>query len=552
MHPATDTTVATLSTVSGPSSVSLPLQAPGPITIGRSEHNSLCLNDPRVSREHAVLTSRASGESAAPPEWLLMDGGSRHGTWLNGVRIGPGRQVPVHAGDLITIPPWTFRLESSGPRHRHCELATTADAGVLHSTIQPLEPRPAESLARERLALLLECASAIHSATRESDLADVLLEAALSGTGYANAAMLGPPGPEQQVPLIAFRGEQMAHDPRVSHSLIREAAGGTPARLLAETPQDDLGISVAQLDIVEALCIPLLVGEAVAGFLYLDNRGLPGAAATTSDASTFAMGLARLAGLALANLRRLDVERRHARVEAELQTAGEFQALLMPRCMGTWGPYRYAGETRPGRFVGGDFFDVIPLADGRLAIAVGDVAGKSLASSVFATVSLGFLRAAIEQHGDAARAAIDLNRFLHPRCPTTRFLTLWLGLFDPSAGTLTCVDAGHGHAILESPAGTFHHLSTEGSCPIGILPDLELTAEVIELPRCGRAVIVSDGLIEERSPQTHAQFSMAGVQETLRSAPVDSDEVAALFTALQRHAGRGTLTDDATIAMIWW
>ena len=78
---------------------------------------------------------------------------------------------------------------------------------------------------------------------------------------------------------------------------------------------------------------PLMLGQTVAAYLYLDSRGGPGAVPRPlrPNASGFCMALAKLAGLALANLKRLDVERRTVQMEAELHAGMAAQKWILPR-----------------------------------------------------------------------------------------------------------------------------------------------------------------------------------------------------------------------------
>src|SRR5690606_25746527 len=157
---------------------------------------------------------------------------------------------------------------------------------------------------------------------------------------------------------------------------------------------------------------------------------------------------------ALSNLKRKEIEQRHARIQAELHAGAEAQRWILPKREGNFGSIAYIGESRPGMHMGGDFFDVIPLGEDRLAVTLGDVTGKGVSASVLMTTTQGFLHAALQQHGDPHRAVVDLCRFVHPRRPESRFVTLWVGVFDAKARTLRYVDAGHGHAMMARADGS--------------------------------------------------------------------------------------------------
>lgn len=520
--------------------------------IGRRPGHDLELpGDERVSRDHAELVQEP-GDGGS--QWALRDTGSKHGTFLNGVRLAPGKAATLRDGDVITISPWTLRFVDTSARSDAPRRVAVSDDGSTFGTIvSPLQAGEEQTLARHRLALLLECAESIHAATQEQMLAERVLDAAVAGAGYSNAAMLRPLSEDGVVEVIASRGDIVeGDDAKLSRSLIQCAAMGEPARLQVGSEIGREAQSVVDLRIDDAICVPIMVASAVAGFLYLDNRGrrTRGSRAAT-DAAGFAMGLARLAAMALANLRRVDVERRYARLEADLRAGAEAQRWVMPRGEGSFGPVSYNGRSQPGRYVGGDFFDVLPLDGGRVAVALGDVSGKGIAASVLMTASQGFLHAALRQHGDPGLAVTDLNRFIHPRRPEDKFLTLWVGVFDPRAGALRYVDAGHGLALMLRADGDVSPLTGDGLL-VGLDPDCAHDAAEVALPPGGRALILSDGIVEQPGAAGGGQFGFEGVRACVAGMDAGADVVGALFDAVVAHAGTKSLADDATAVVVRW
>ncbi|MEC9373738.1 MAG: SpoIIE family protein phosphatase, partial [Planctomycetota bacterium] len=350
--------------------------------------------------------------------------------------------------------------------------------------------------------------------------------AAVAGAGFDNAAVLTPTDEEGGFEVIAHRGQIGGPAPRFSRTLIRQAAEGTPARLTGGNSMSE-AMSIMELNIDEALCVPIMMGSSVAAFLYLDNReGQHSSRRRTEDSRSFTVGLARLAGMALTNLMQREVEQRYARLEAELSAGAEAQRWVMPQSAGTFGPLSYVGVSRPGRVVGGDFFDVISLGDSKVAAALGDVSGKGIPASVLMTAAAGYLHAALERHGDPGRAVTDLNRFVNPRRPGSKFLTLWVGVFDLEAGTLHYIDAGHGHAVFASSSGEVSTLTHGTSCIVGIDTAMRYESIVQPLSPGGCALIVSDGLVEQpggpAGRDMRNQFGIERVKSWLADARADS------------------------------
>jgi serine phosphatase RsbU (regulator of sigma subunit) len=228
---------------------------------------------------------------------------------------------------------------------------------------------------------------------------------------------------------------------------------------------------------------------------------------------------------------------------------------LPPRQI-TVGPFSCIGQSRAGQHIGGDFFDVIDLGNGKLAVALGDVSGKGIPASVLMTATQGFLHASLRSLGDIGEAVTALNRFIAPRRPEDRFVTLWVGLFDPVARELQYVDAGHGYALLIG--SEIISLDAGGGPPLGIDENFEYRAEVLPLPQAGKIIAVSDGIVEQTgqsaspTPSTAPdRFEMAGVRRSIQHGH-DGDDVARLFEDVVHHAGTEHLADDATAVMVRW
>jgi sigma-B regulation protein RsbU (phosphoserine phosphatase) len=422
----------------------------------------------------------------------------------------------------------------------------------------------------DMLALVLETAAALHDVEDEKQLAQRLADAARRGTGLPNAAVLRPADNTGRFELLLAEVKQVGHgmsrrdgggsqdeasSSAYSRSLLAAAAQGGVAELTAggDAPASH---SIAQLGISAALCVPLMLGDSPAAFLYLDARGtVP--VPMRAGATEFCVALGRIASLALANLKRIDIERRQALMETELEAAAIAQRWVMPRRVSQVGPFRITGESRPGQYVGGDFFDVIDVGGGRVGVAIADVAGKGVSASVLMTATQGFLHAALSEHGEPGRAVEAVNKFVCPRREGSRFVTMWVGVFDPGAGTLRYVDAGHSYGMLrDERTGQTTALDNGRGLPVGLEEDATYEPETVPIPQAGSVILVSDGIVEQSiagaaAGAAGAAFEMAGVRTALeRAGP--ADPIGSLFAAVVEHAGNEHLSDDATAVLTQW
>jgi serine phosphatase RsbU (regulator of sigma subunit) len=519
---------------------------PGGVTLGRHEQCDVCLpaDAEKVSRMHV----RFVGDS---DRWYAVDLSSKWGTYLNGVRLTPQAELPLREGDHLRITPWTF-LVSSRPRAGGVLSEDDSHRAVVRTIGDTGAP-----MAEAMLSLLLESATAIHSATDEKQLAQLVIDAAMRGTRLSHAAVLRPVGTDGRVEVVASRSPQnFANSPMTfSRSLLRVASTGQVAEINSVGGTQDISQSIALMNITAAICVPLMLGPAPAAYLYLDSRGsLTGGLPPTSSAYCVALG--RMASLALANLKRLEMERRDAVMQQELAAAAAAQKWIMPQNSRALGPFVCAGQSRPGQFVGGDFFDIVELEGGRVAVALGDVSGKGISASVLMTATQGFLHAALTESSDPSRAVHRANRFVHPRTPDSKFVTAWVGVLDPASRTLRYVDAGHSYALLCRADGQIEQLNRNGGFPIGIEPDAQYTAESVELRPGDLLVVVSDGIIEQygfvpdlTGSILKQQFGVAGVQKTLAHGAGDN-YLNELFNAVVHHAGTNQLSDDATAVVL--
>src|SRR2546430_8270827 len=117
------------------------------------------------------------------------------------------------------------------------------------------------------------------------------------------------------------------------------------------------------------------------------------------------------------------------------------------------------GITRPANTVGGDFYDIIPLAGGRIAVAVGDVAGKGSPAALLMALLLAMMRTLVDERLEPAELVGRLNVQVARHAPGSRFITLFYGVFDTGSGELTYVNAGHTPPLLLRADDRLDHLA---------------------------------------------------------------------------------------------
>jgi len=521
------------------------------LVLGRNQNCDLPLPPQieKVSRHHAQFDLQSGG-------WRVADLGSRWGTSVNGVDLQPNRPVPLSEGDLVRIQPWTLRFS----RDRTSTTGSLSLDDGNTTMVRSHVGQSAEPLRQDLLTLLLEGASAIQSAADEPKLAAVLLDLARRGTGLENATLLRALDANGRVDeIVASSSPSHSRPPamRFSRSLLSAASQGAVAEF-SGSGKIDPSLSIVQAKVSMAICAPLMLGTTVAAYLYLDSRGGDQGRPRMlrPNAAGFCQALCKMGGLALANLKRIDIERRAAHMEAELTAAAAAQRWILPREPITADPFICVGQSQSGGFLGGDFFDAHVLPDGRLAVCLGDVSGHGAAASVLMTAAQGFLHAALAAHGDLARAVNSLNAFIQPRCPSDTFVTLWTGVFDPQRISLDFVDAGHGYASLLKADKSVQTLDENGGIPIGIDPAFLYETGTAQLSVGEQVLVISDGMIEQFGAELlpdgrRQQFGKDGVRAAVAAAQGD-DLLKELFQTLDRFAGGKGYSDDVTAVLVEW
>ena len=517
-----------------------------PITLGRAIESQICLPDRTVSRRHALIRKR--GE-----QWFVRDLGSRHGTFLNAVALTADQLHRLQPGDLLRIGPWTFRFAHDETADFAETMVTMTDATA--DSDSRIVHVSALELAEHRLHLILDGAARINRAENETELAHAVIESVLAGTSFEHAAFLREVGDGFEV--VAWSadidpGNEHRSKFTYSQSLLEAASTGQVARLTSDNDSPvPLGQSITQLGITDALCAPIKLGSAVAAYLYLDAREskIP----IHADAADFCQAIAGISGLALEKMKRVELEIRQQQLLSDLEAARQAQELIVPATEGEIAGLRYAMQMQPGSFVAGDLFDVISLDDNNTAVVLGDVTGEGIGAAILMASAQASLHAALLTRRDPAAALNDLNDYVCRHGMETRFITrfisMWVGIFNHQDRTLRYVDAGHGHWLRWKAPGRVDRPDRPGGTLIGIDPQLRYETAEISFDPNERIVLFSDGMIEQPDA-AGVQFSHDRVAQVIEESTSVAGDVERIVTAVKEHAGRESLSDDATVASI--
>ena len=237
-------------------------------------------------------------------------------------------------------------------------------------------------------------------------------------------------------------------------------------------------------------------------------------------------------------------------LKRDLEIARDIQRAMLPQEMVTGGGLEAYGFTRPANTVGGDFYDVLQMPDGRLVIALGDVSGKGSPAALLMALTLAILRTLVDEGLAPAELARRLNVQVARHAPGSRFVTMFLAVFDPIGGALQYVNAGQNPPVLRRVHGAVERL-TIGGVALGMF---ELSTYVTGETLLGPGdvlVLFSDGITEAENKQG-VFFDEAGLGDVIeRHWWEDAATLGkAIVSSVEAHATDTRLNDDLTVLAI--
>jgi phosphoserine phosphatase RsbU/P len=185
----------------------------------------------------------------------------------------------------------------------------------------------------------------------------------------------------------------------------------------------------------------------------------------------------------------------------EMASAAVIQRALLPRVA------EFAEESRldvwaamtPARDVGGDFFELVPLADGRVALGIGDVCGKGVPAALFMGITKTLIRINLRENPDLPGAIVKANAFLADNNAGQLFATALYVAYDPRTGDLEYCNCGHLPGLIRRPGGTVETLPV-GGLPVGLFEPMKMTVHKTQLRPGDLFFLYTDGVTEAEDP----------------------------------------------------
>jgi serine phosphatase RsbU (regulator of sigma subunit)/pSer/pThr/pTyr-binding forkhead associated (FHA) protein len=530
-----------------------------PTVLGRDPATDICIPGDAVSRKHATI-------SRVGDRYFIEDGDgqghhSRNHTFVNGEQVPFPERVPLSNGDTIRIcdfvcifceedrkplPPGLRRGEAESEEEN--ETSSSIEASIRHADSSIfLQTQPAE-----RLKILLEVSNLLSRTLELKELWPALLDnlfRLFPQTEHGFVVLCEEKSGRLVTEYVRTQRPGEEANARFSSSVVRTCVEKLEAFLSGESgkplPSSESAVAAPMRSL---MCAPLWSHEGKPlGALQLDTQDLR--RKFTPDDLKFLLGVASQASIAVANARLHQETLTRQQLQRDLvvarQVVASFQPLELPRPAG----YEFFAHYEPAQEVGGDYYDFVPLPGGRLAVLLGDVAGKGVPAALIMVRFSAEAQAALLTEPDPAAAFRRLNRAMQQLGQMDRFITLVGAVLDPAAHTAKLVNAGHQPPLFLRPGAAPVEAvpRTVGGPAIGPFEDAAYDATTLPLEPGDCLLLFSDG-VTEALDVAGRQFGRKGIEAALRQAGPSVPEVSRrVLDAVNRHAAGGSQSDDITL-----
>lgn len=295
------------------------------------------------------------------------------------------------------------------------------------------------------------------------------------------------------------------------------------------------------------LCVPIVYGEELLGVIeVLNSKQKP---CFDADDEEILDSFAHLAAVAIIRSRLLETQLKQQRLQIELEAASQIQTQFCPECPEMEGGSNAWAVSLPAAFVGGDLYDVIPMADGSWLTYVADVCGKGLPAALIMVALWARIRSEALVHEEVDKVLESVNNSMYLLLAKEGFFaTIILGKYWPATGRMQLVRGGHLPPLWFVGNGLGNVPDLEG-IPLGIVPKPEYETKEIILEPGHSILFMTDGVTEARNEKDEL-FGYRRLPEYIKtsSGPPWGNN---LLDAVKAWRGNAEVTDDLTILEIW-
>lgn len=529
--------------------------------LGRHPYCEIVLDHGAVSREHARILHDKN-------DYYIEDLHSRNGTYLNGKSVE--RRQPLYDGDVIKICDMEFAFysgtsdrpstESVSGIHRTQQVVFD-DAPVndgLYITSQIPMTAPETMLGRSNVEVkfrtMVDLGRNLGSILE--DMLPHLAQNLLKFFKQADCAYIFLRDREtKKLELQAFRHrKQEIHDRlHISRTILEKAATTKVAILSNDVSGDswfETSQSVVDYQIFSIMVTPLLdFNNEVFGVIQLDSRS--SGKRFDADDLDLLVSIAYQAAMTYENAKRYESIAQERAFEREMAVAHKVQKGFLPIQPPKVENYEFFDYYQPAKYLGGDYFDYIPLPDGRLAITLGDVSGKGVPAALLMAKLSAEVRYSLVTESTFARTMQRLNTIFCEERWDSRFITFMLTVLDPKTHQVVMFNAGHNPPLFRDQHGNVWQIADKlGGLPFGAKQESEYREHTFMMEPDQVVVVYSDGLLDAMNLEGDS-FELKRIREHIADSGTNSVDTIGrqLIKSIRRFAGKAPQTDDQCLVM---
>jgi serine phosphatase RsbU (regulator of sigma subunit) len=548
------------------------------MVLGRHPTCHIVLDNASVSRNHAQITQSHG-------VYYLEDLSSRNGTLLNGEKI-EGR-TPLHDGDVLSVCELSFTFRSTMPgtppgrgitnplersttgrgidvlsegSSAHAEgVAVVNDPIESSSILSSLDATPDGGLRlgirpEVKLRAIIDISKVLSSSLKIDDILARILDALFKIFGSADRAFIvlrQSASDDLLVRAFKSRSEDATEPTRLSMTILRRSMAERRAILSADASSDFASSdSVANIRMRSLMCAPLIgPDDRVLGVIQVDSLSMR--QQFTQDDLDLLLAVASQSALAIQNSELHASAIRQREMEKELDFATQIQLGFLPTERPALPGYEFFDYYEAARRIGGDFFDYVPLPDGRVVVLVGDVAGKGVPAALLMARICCASRYEFLAKPSPAAAVDALNAALSCDILGHRFVTLVAAVLDPLKHALTIVNAGHLPTLRRNAVGTVERVGMDtAGLPLGVDELRKHVAAEVPLQPGDAILLYTDGVTEAMNPQQDL-FGAQRLSALFSSEGRTASEIgAAVVTAVGEFSEGRSQSDDICVLCI--
>ena len=234
-------------------------------------------------------------------------------------------------------------------------------------------------------------------------------------------------------------------------------------------------------------------------------------------------------------------------LENELNVASKIQQSILPTQFPRGRDFDVFASMEPAKEVGGDFYDVINLDQGRIGLAIADVSDKGVPAALFMMSSRTLLKGAAIGNYEPGEVLREVNDLLCEGNDAMMFVTLLYAVYDTNNGTLTYANGGHTTPYVRRADGSVISLPLTGGVAMGVMEGLEYNQDSFQVAPGDTVFFYSDG-VSEAMNQNGEEFGVSRMSDVLASSSSQNPEDVnnAMFTGVRSFAGDTPQSDDIT------